>query len=79
MADTLEKMLATSFSDTFWETVGYDNFCIGCNERGVHDVEQGCPACDDIFSSECPRHNDAEELEQRIKEFAATMYRAAVA
>ncbi len=79
MKDTLEKMLAATFSDTFWDMVGYKNFCIGCSERGADDVEEGCPACDDIFSSECPRHKDAEELERRIQEFAASLYKDAVA
>ncbi len=76
MISSVSQMLANSFSETFWDMVGTDNFCIGCEACGVHDPEQGCPACDDPFSSECPRHDKAESLEELIRNFAVTLCKA---
>ena len=67
------EMLAELLSSDFWEHVGYEDFCIGCDAPGVHDPEQGCPAGDDPFSSECYRHAEAEGIEERIRELAASL------
>lgn len=67
------QMLAELISEDFWEHVGYEDFCIGCDALGAHDPEHGCPAGDDPFSSECCRHADAEDIEERIRELAASL------
>ena len=67
------QMLAELISEDFWEHVGYEDFCVGCDATGVHDPEQGCPAGDDPFSRKCYRHADAEDIEERIRELAASL------
>ena len=70
------QMLADMFSETFWEHLGYENFCLGCDASGVHDPEQGCRAGDDPFSPECYRHADAEDIEERISQLAVSLVKA---
>ena len=76
MSNSVSQMLANSFSETFWELVGTGNFCLGCEANGVQDPEQGCPAYDDPFSPECPRHEQAEHFEEIIRDFAAILCKA---
>ena len=71
------EMLAQSFSETFWELVGWERFCEGCNAPGAHDPEQGCPAGDDPFSSQCYRNAEAESYEDSIREFATSLCKTA--
>ena len=66
------QMLAELISEDFWEHVGYEDFCVGCEATGAHDPEQGCRA-ESPFSSECYRHADAEVIEERIRELAASL------
>ena len=76
MSKSVSRMLANLFSDTFWELVGTDNFCLGCEANGVHDPEQGCPAGDDPFNTDCCRHEQAEHFEEIIRDFAVILCRA---
>ena len=71
------QMLAELISEDFWEHVGYEDFCIGCDASGAHDPEQGCPAGDDPFSSQCYRNAEAESYEDSIREFATNLCKTA--
>lgn len=68
--------LADVFSSDFWDYVGSEYFCIGCEALGAHDPQRGCDACDDVYSPECCRHEQAEHVEELIREFAVTLCKA---
>ena len=65
------QRLADALSDTFWDILGYDNFCLGCEAPG-----ELCPACDDPFSSECCRSANASNIKACIEDFAKILSKA---